>query len=242
MSLAEINPQIKAAPAKAVTSKNNCNAVGKPNLISFSNISLVKSFIFREKNNKIHINYYTREIAKIERSIELLQLDKKLLKDFNPHLVQGKIYTSDKELSQFFQGQLQPKLKEQTHGIFTLALLDKQCELQAKIYEKEGQTAYLLMLKTPNNIYTYGSKNFVKNDKDNALYALHCLERIDSIIKEQQSICDTMIQSKNNYEQLGSVKFDKQQQIADLELKIKDLNQKIEDENKSLSQSSTLKR
>ncbi len=47
MSLAEINPQIKAAPAKAVTSKNNCRAVGKPNLINFSKISLLKRLSFR---------------------------------------------------------------------------------------------------------------------------------------------------------------------------------------------------
>ena len=50
ISFADTRPQINAAPANAVTSKNICNAVGNPIFSIFLNISFENSAIFKEKS------------------------------------------------------------------------------------------------------------------------------------------------------------------------------------------------
>ena len=199
------------------------------------------SFDVRDKQNKIRLNHINTDVTKITEAKLKVEKDLNLTKGFNPLIIDRKIIEDQKRISVILNLKLENLIINEKPGI--IANLDKGCFLSMEARDKSDPIShnnYCVYLRTPSeNKIGYKSKTFTKNTEEVFSYSTNCLNRLNTIIQDQESTLNNYKVQKDTINLALETKFSKQHLIDECKSKIQDLVVLIEVENKKNSGIST---
>lgn len=192
----------------------------------------------RNRQNKNKINITLADLVKNEKDRDKLNKDLISSKNFNPTVVDGVSYNSEKEIAQVLNEKLNKVIKS-NGSINSIALNNGFSFLVQNrvISEKLTFFNYQIFLITPaKSKIGFKSRTFTKKDSEVAEYALNCINKIMPSLEEKNKSIKYYNNQIKTYEAAINVKFDKDDKIKELNQDIKRLEKLIESENKNLQE------
>ncbi|WP_289058718.1 helicase-related protein [uncultured Flavobacterium sp.] len=188
---------------------------------------------FRQKTNQL--SFIKDDIQKCERLILKLTGDIDSKKDLQTNMINGKTYSSEKELAFVLRNELEKKFKTKNYDEpfvnfsngFGLIVSPKHKDVPI---DKEN---YNIFLQTANKFKIgWKSNTFVKDDSEVANYAKNCLSRIEVLHSNETKKLDGLLVGQKEINDVLNNKIDNSDEIKSLRKEIVRLEHLIERENK----------
>lgn len=188
---------------------------------------------FRQKTNQL--SFIKDDIQKCERLIVKLKSDFEHKKDLKINLINGKEYSSDKDLAAVLRYQLDVKFKTKDYenpfvnfsNGFGLIVSPKHKDVPI---DKEN---YSVFLQTANKFKIgWKSNTFVKDDIEVSNYAKNCLSRIEVLLGNENKKLEGLLVNQKEINDVLLNKIDNSEEIKNLRKEVVKLEHLIEFENK----------